>query len=319
MMLKAELHCHLEGAADPGLALRLAKRHGIDLTGVVRDGRYVWDDFTSFLSCYDKASSVFRTPEDYRLLTADVLARLAEQEAIYAELIVSPDHAAQVGIDYETLIEAIDSGMADAERDSGIVARICLTCVRHLGPDKAEAVARQAQRSPHPRVTGYGMAGDERKFAVEDFADAFSIAAEAGLGLTAHAGEFAGADSVLDVLDHLQVSRVGHGVRSVEDPELVERLADEGLVLEICPGSNIALGVFGSAADHPLRDLIDAGVPVCLNSDDPPYFDTTLAAEYASAQSVHGLTGEELLDCTRTALKAAFVDEPTRKTLLAKL
>ncbi len=318
-MLKAELHCHLEGAADPGLALRLGKRHGIDLTGVVEDGRYVWDDFTSFLSCYDTASSVFRTPEDYRLLTADVLARLAEQDAIYAELIVSPDHAAQVGIDYEALIEAIDAGMADAEGDSGIVARICLTCVRHLGPHKAEAVARQAQRAPHPRVTGFGMAGDERAYAVEDFADAFSIAADAGLGLTAHAGEFAGADSVRDALDYLHVSRIGHGVRSVEDAELVERLADEGIVLEVCPGSNIALGVYCEHVAHPLRDLVDAGVPVCLNSDDPPYFDTTLQNEYDLARDVYRFSDEDLLDCTRTALRAAFVDEETRKRLLAKL
>ncbi len=203
--------------------------------------------------------------------------------------------------------------------DSGIVARICLTCVRHLGPERAEAVARQAQRIPHPRVTGFGMAGDERKFDVEDFADAFSIAADAGLGLTAHAGEFAGPASVRDVLDHLHVTRVGHGVRSIEDADLVERLADEAIVLEVCPGSNIALGVFASADEHPLRDLLDAGVPVCLNSDDPPYFDTTLAAEYETAQTVSGFSDEELLGCTRTAIEAAFLDEPTRKRLLAKL
>ncbi|MEL6751042.1 MAG: adenosine deaminase [Pseudomonadota bacterium] len=319
MIIKAEIHCHIEGAAHPDLANRLARKHGISLDGVVEDNRYVWDDFTTFLNCYDRASSVFRTAEDYRLLAYDVMRRMAEDGAIYGEVFTSSDHAAAQGLAYDDMIEAVDAGMADAEADFGIVGRCIATCVRHLGPEAAEAVARLIVSNPHPRVTGFGMGGDERAFAPEDFAPAYAIAGDAGLGLTAHAGEFAGPQSVTDCLDHLGVTRIGHGVRSIEDPALVERLAEDGIVLEVCPGSNISLGVYPDQAAHPLRKLFDAGVPVTLSSDDPPYFDTTLAAEYEIAARDHGFSEDELLACTRVALEAAFVDEPTRRRLLERL
>ena len=317
-MLKAEIHCHIEGAAHPSLVQRLAKKYNVDLNDTIRDGRYVWSDFTSFLNCYDRASSVFREPEDYRLLTYDHYRRIAEQGAIYGEVFGSSDHAAQMGIGYTDLVEAMAAGIEDAQQETGIEGRITMTCVRHLGPDAAQTVAELIAANPHPMVTGFGMGGDERSFAVEDFAPAFEAAADAGLGLTTHAGEFAGPQSVIDSLDHLGVTRVGHGVRSIEDPALVERLVHDGIVLEVCPVSNIALNVYSDFAIHPMKELVESGIRVTINSDDPPLFDTTLARDYEVAEFECGLSRSDIDQCTLTALEAAFVDEKTRSRLMKR-
>ena len=318
-MMKAELHCHIEGAATPELVQRLARKYNIDVNSIIRDGQYIWNDFTSFLNAYDLASTVFRSPQDYQLLTYDVYSRMAEEGAIYGEVFGSSDHAGLMGIGYNELVEAMAAGIEDARDEHGIEGRIIMTCVRHLGPEAAEAVAETVANNPHPMVTGFGMGGDERAFEMADFAGAFAIAADAGLGLTAHAGEFGGADNVRDALDHLGVTRVGHGVRSIEDPILVERLAHENITLEVCPASNIALGVFDSYGSHPLRQLFDAGVAVTLNSDDPPFFHTSLMNEYELAQREFSFDREELVQCTQNALDAAFVDEATRARLSKRL
>ena len=318
-MIKAEIHCHIEGAADPALVMRLAKKYDIDVNDVIHDGRYVWHDFTTFLNAYDRAASVFREPEDYRLLTYDYFSRLANHGAIYGEVFGSSDHAALMGISYNDLVNAIAAGMEDARAEFGIEGRIIMTCVRHLGPEAAEAVADTVASNPHPMVTGFGMGGDERSFQTKDFAAAFEIADDAGLGLTSHAGEFAGPENVIETLDHLGVRRIGHGVRSIEDPKLVDRLAFEGIVLEVCPASNIALGVFADYGRHPLRRFHEAGVKVTLNSDDPPFFHSNLANEYNIAEKHFGFDRQMIDQCTRNALNAAFVDEQTRSRLLNRL
>lgn len=318
-LLKAEIHCHIEGAADPDLVLRLAQKYDLDMGSIIKDGKYVWSDFTTFLKAYDRASSVFRTPDDYRLLTYDYFSKLADQNCIYGEIFGSSDHAALMGIGYNDLVEAMAAGIEDAKAQTGIEGRIIMTCVRHLGPESALAVAETIAENPHPMVTGFGMGGDERIFDVSEFAPAYAVAADAGLGLTAHAGEFAGAQSVRDCLDHLGVTRIGHGVRSIEDPELMARLRDENIVLEVCPGSNISLGVYDSFETHPLRMLHEAGVPVTINSDDPPFFHTTLNREYDLAANAFGFDDETINTFTRTALEAAFLDEPTRSKLLKRL
>lgn len=316
-MVKAELHCHIEGAAEPVLVERLARKHSIDLGGIIVDGAYQWEDFTSFLNAYDRAATVFRSAEDYRLLAYDYFWRLAAQEAIYGEVFASPDHAATHGVDYRDLIEGIAAGIEDAKAETDIEGRILVTCVRHLGPQSAEAVARLTHSQPHPMVTGFGMAGDERAFEVEDFIPAFRIAADAGLQLTAHAGELRGAKTVADSVEKLGVTRIGHGVRAIEDAGVVDMLVEAGIVLEVCPGSNLALGIYPSMDAHPLRQLADAGVQITVNSDDPPFFHTDLTHEYELAASVLAphQAGTTL---TRRAIEAAFVDPATRRALLKR-
>ena len=317
---KAELHCHIEGAAHPELVQRLANKHGLDVSSVIgKDNTYLWNDFTSFLHAYDHASLVFRTPEDYRLLAYDHFSRLSEENCIYAEVFASPDIAVLMGIGYLEMINAIAAGINDARKESGIEGRIIVTGLRHLGPESVEKTADQVAANPHPMVTGFGMAGDERQFETEDFAGAFTIAADAGLGLTCHAGEFAGADNVRETVEHLNVTRIGHGVRAIEDDSLIARLAIEGIVLEACPASNIALEVYPSFEAHPFSQLAAAGLVMTLNSDDPPYFHTTLTREYALAQEYFGCSDDDLLGFTRNAVNAAFVDTATRARLHKRL
>ncbi len=316
---KAELHCHIEGAASTELVLGQAEKYGTDIAHAIDGDRYRWHDFTSFLAAYDAAAGLFRTEEDYALLAETYLGSIAREGAIYSEIFTSPDHARLTGLSPQAYLNGLGEGIRRARETHGIEGRIIITCVRHFGADQALEVARYAASRPHELVTGFGMGGEERMGSHADFARAFDIARDVGLGITTHAGELVGAESVTDALDHVRPTRIGHGVRSIEDAAVVDRLAEEGVVLEVCPESNIALKVFEDHDAHPLLRLREAGVKVTLNSDDPPHFDTTLGKEYAMGQQAFGLTDAELTDITRTALEAAFVDEDTRRALLAKL
>jgi adenosine deaminase len=316
---KAELHCHIEGAAQPALALILAKKYNVDISGIIKDGAYLWADFTQFLKCYDAVAELFRTEEDYALLAETYLTELAAAGTIYSEIIVSPDHGNTIGIGSDAYIRGLAAGIEAAKEKTGIEGRMIITIIRHMGPEAAERTALYAAKREHPLVTGFNLAGDERMHTVADFSRAFDIARDCGLGLTIHAGEMAGAFSVRDALDHVRPSRISHGVRAIEDADLVKRIADEGVVLETCPGSNISLQVFPDFAAHPLQALHEAGCRVTLNSDDPPFFHTSLKQEYEIASQVMGFSDEQINGMTRTAIEAAFVDEPTRARLLASL
>lgn len=314
---KAELHCHIEGATPPELALLQAEKYELDTSEIIADRAYVWADFTSFVKCYDAVASLFRTQEDYALLAETYLTELAEAGTIYSEIIVSPDHGNTIGLGADAYLEGLAAGMEAAKAKTGIESRMLITGIRHLGPESVVKTAEFAARREHALVTGFNLAGEERMHSVADFARAFDIVRDAGLGLTIHAGELSGAFSVRDALDHVRPSRISHGVRAIEDADLVKRIADEGVVLEVCPGSNISLQVFPDFAAHPLRALHEAGVRVTLNSDDPPFFHTSLAQEYDIASAVMGFNDDDINGMTRTAIEAAFVDEATRQRLLA--
>jgi adenosine deaminase len=317
-LLKAEIHCHIEGAAPPTLSLRQAEKYGVDPSSFMHGETYAWRDFAEFIQAYDKVASLFRTEADYALLTESYLLELAAINTIYSEIIVSPDHGDRIGLGADAYLAGITDGIHAAREKTGIEARIIVTGERHFGPDRVIAAAEYAARSHNPLVTGFNMAGEERMGRVADYARAFDIARDAGLGLTIHAGEVCGAFSVTDALDLVKPSRIGHGVRAIEDADLIKRLAETGVVLEVCPGSNVALDVFPDFESHPLRQLMEAGVRVCINSDDPPFFRTSLAREYDMAAGVMGFSEAEINAMTRTALEAAFVDEETRSALLAR-
>ena len=319
MLPKAELHCHIEGAASVDLVMRQADRYGADTTPFIHDGSFVWHDFTSFLKAYDFAANLFRTEEDFARLSEHYLSSLARDGAIYSEVFTSPDHAEKSGLSPKAYTDALGEGMERAKAKTGIEGRMIVTGVRHFGVESVESAARFAAKCGHPLVTGFGMAGEERFGDVEDYVRAFEIAREAGLGITVHAGELAGWESVRDALDHIRPSRIGHGVRAIENPDLVKRIADEGVVLECCPVSNIELKVFDGFANHPFPKLKAAGCKVTLNSDDPPYFWTTLKREYDVAAEHFGMDQKALAATTRTAIEAAFVDRKTKAALLAKV
>jgi adenosine deaminase len=319
MVLKAELHCHIEGAAPPDLVIRQAQKYGANTGPFIKDGSFVWHDFTSFLAAYDFSADLFRTEDDYARLSEHYLTSLARDGAIYSEIFISPDHAGKAGLSPAAYTNALGEGIARAKAKTGIEGRMIVIGVRHFGVDAVEATARFAARCGHPLVTGFGMAGEERFGDLEDYQRAFEIAREAGLGITVHAGELDGWQSVRDALDHIRPARIGHGVRAIENPDLVRRIADEGVVLEVCPVSNVELKVFDGYGSHPFAALKAAGCKLTLNSDDPPYFWTSLKKEYDVAAEHFSMDDKALTSMTKTAIEAAFVDRKTRTELLARL
>jgi adenosine deaminase len=312
---KAELHVHLEGTAPPELIARIARRNGLPVPEGLFDGddRFVYRDFLDFLRAYDDAASVIRTGEDYRDITYEYLRSCAEEGALYVELTASPDHAALVGLSDEEHLDGIARGIDDA-RAHGIEGRILISAVRNFGVEQALRVARHAAEQPHPYVVGFSMAGDEKNFPAQMFAEAYAIASEAGLGCTMHAGEWAGPESVRAALE-LPITRISHGVRAIEDPQLVGELARRGIVLECCPTSNVVLGVYPSYEEHPLPALEQAGVRLTLGSDDPPYFGATIGGEYAIAAERLGFDEDRLKAITETAIDAAFCDDALKTEL----
>jgi adenosine deaminase len=317
---QAELHVHLEGTAPPELVQRMAQRNGISLPDRLLNehGRFHYTDFLHFLRTYDLSASVIRTAQDYRDITYEYLRDCAAGGAIYVELTASPDHARAVGLSEDDHLGGIAQGIDDARGESGIEGRILISAVRNFGFERAVAVARHAAERPHPYVVGFSMAGDEANFPAEDFAEPYAVAAAAGLGCTIHAGEWAGPPSVRAALT-LPVTRIDHGVRAIEDPQLVGELAERGIVLNTCPTSNVVLGVYDDYESHPLPTLRAAGVRVTLGSDDPPYFGATIAGEYAVCAERMGLTDHDLREITLTAIDAAFCDEELKATLRSRV
>jgi adenosine deaminase len=320
MLPKAELHVHLEGTATPDLVRRIAARNGLEVPEGVfaAPDRFAWRDFLDFLNTYNLVSSVIRTGEDYRDITYEYLAGCAHDGAIYVELTASIDHARLAGLSDAEHWQGIATGIDDARRDHGIEARILSVAVRNYGVERAIEVAELTAARPHPYVVGFSLAGDEAGYPPEPYAAAYRIAADAGLGCTVHAGEWAGAESVRGALE-LPVTRISHGVRAIEDPGLVRELARRKITLEVCPTSNVVLGVFGTYEEHPFLALRAAGIPLTLGSDDPPYFGASVGGEYAVARDRFGLDDSELVAITRTAVEASFAEPALRAELLHRI
>jgi adenosine deaminase len=318
---KIELHLHLEGAAPPAFIRGLAREKHADIGGIFdARGHYAYRDFPHFLQVYEAATSVLRTPEDYARLTRAVLSECAANGVIYAETFLSPDFCGGRDVSaWRDYLAAIREAAEAAERDDGIVLRGIVTAIRHFGPDKAKETALCAAETAGDWLVGFGLAGNEAVGQPRDFAWSFDLAREAGLKLTAHAGEWGGPDSVRDALDDLRVTRIGHGVRAIEDPALVDRLAEDGIVLEVCPGSNIALGLYRGWRAHPIERLRAAGVPVTVSTDDPPFFHTTMTREYDRLAEAFDWDAGVFETVEKTAAAAAFCDAATRETMLKRL
>lgn len=314
-MKKIELHLHLEGAAPPDFIRSLAGEKKIDISRAFDErGNYSYGDFDEFLKVYEAATGVLVNPRDYARLLAEVLERSAEQGVIYTELFVSPEFCGGGELSaWQDYLGAMTE-VADQMRAQGIDSRGIVTAIRHFGPDRARASAICAAETSGGWITGFGMGGAEAMGKATDFAWSFDCAREAGLGLTCHAGEWGGPDSIRQALD-LGVTRIGHGVRAIEDADLVRDLAERGTVLEVCPGSNVALGLYPSWAAHPIARLADAGVKVTVSTDDPPFFHTTMRHEYARLADAFGWAETEFKQLNQWALDAAFCDKATRERL----
>ena len=318
---KVELHLHLEGGAPPGFIAGLAQEKNMDISGIFApDGGYDYRDFWHFLEVYEAATSTLQTPEDYARLTRAVLEESASHGVVYCETFLSPDFCGgrDVGA-WREYLAAIREVADAAERDLGIALRGIVTCIRHFGPEKAKETARCAAETAGDWIVGFGMGGDEMKGKPGDFCYAFDMAREAGLGITVHAGEWGGAGSIRDALVALKPSRIGHGVHAWDEPALVEILARENVTLEVCPGSNMALGLYQDMADHPIKRLRESGVAVTVSTDDPPFFHTTMTREYEMLDDTFGSDEEDFAGLNRDAIDAAFCDEATRDRIRKKL
>jgi len=317
---KTEIHLHLEGAAPPEFIRKLAGEKKIDMTGVFdADGNYQWVDFVDFLKTYERACEVLKSPEDFKRLVEAVLAESASHGVVYTELFLAPDFCGGGDlIAWKEYLAAMSEGATAAKNASGIEARFIATCVRHLGAEQAKITSKVTAETAGGLLTGWGMGGDEAFGNAKDFLYAFEQAAEAGLGITSHAGEVCGADSVRDTLDALPVSRIGHGVRSIDDPDLVQRLIENNIVLEVNPGSNLSLSLFKNLKEHPISKLRDAGVKVTVSTDDPPYFHTDMTKEYTNLHQELGWEASDFNAINQTAMQAAFCDDATRNTILKK-
>lgn len=318
---KVELHLHLEGAAPPAFIRGLAREMNMDIAGIFdAGGGYRYSDFRDFLRVYEAATETLKTPMDYHRLTLAVLEESAASGVIYCETFLSPDFCGGGDLGaWREYLHAIREAAEIAQKTAGITLRGIITCIRHFGPEKARQAAVCAAETAGDWVVGFGIAGDEKVAKLNDFRWSFDAAREAGLRLTAHAGEWGGPDSVRDALRDLRVERIGHGVRAIEDLALVDELAEKGVVLEVCPGSNIALGLYPDWRQHPISQLRQRGVKVTVSTDDPPFFHTTMAREYDRLHDAFGWDAGVFRAIAQTSLDAAFCDADTRAGILKRL
>lgn len=318
---KLELHLHLEGAAPPAFIRGLAAEKHVDISGIFdAHGHYSYTDFWHFLKVYEAATSVLQTPEDYRRLTLAVLEESAAHDVIYTESFISPDFCGGRDLAaWRDYLAAIEDAAAEAEAKMGITLRAIVTPIRHFGPEKAREVAICAAETAGRFVNGFGIAGDEKVLEPKDYLWSFDCAREAGLGITAHAGEWRGPEHIRATLSALNPSRIGHGVRAIEDLALVDELAERGTVLEVCPGSNIALGIYPDWRKHPIGQLYDRGVKVTVSTDDPPFFHTTMSREWDRLAEALDWDQGVFDTLNRNALDAAFCDAETKDKIAKKL
>ncbi len=320
---KAHLHLHFTGAMRHATLVELAGEHGVRLPPALTEE---WPPRLSgadergwfrFQRLYDTARSVLRTPADVRRLITETAQDERAEGSRWLEIQVDPSgYAARFG-GITAVLELVLDAAAAAERVTGVGIGVIVAANRTKHPLEARTLARLAAQYAGRGVTGFGLSNDERRGAAAEFTAAFRIAARAGLRLVPHGGELAGPDSVAACLDDLHADRVGHGIRAVEDPALVKRLAANAVTCEVCPSSNVALGVVADPAAVPLRRLFEAGVPVALGADDPLLFGPRLAAQYEIARHAHGFSDAGLADLARASVLGSAAPAGRRAELLA--
>ncbi len=318
---KAELHLHLEGAAPPHFIRELAGEKGVSLDGVFdENGAYAYRDFGEFLKVYEAATAALQSPEDFARLTTAVLEECAANGVVYAETFVSPEFCGQRDIvAWKEYLAAMQEAADKADRELGITLRGIATAIRHDGPEKAKQSALCAAETAGDWIVGFGMGGDEMAGTQKDFAYSFDMAREAGLHLTTHAGEWGGPQSVRDAIVDLGVSRIGHGVQSIQDPTVIDLIKAHDVTLEVCPGSNISLNVYDDWKKHPIQRLRDAGVKVTVSTDDPPFFHTTMTREFDMLAATFGWADADFDEMNANALAAAYCSQATKDVIAKRL
>ena len=320
-MPKAELHVHLEGSILPGTLLLLAQRNGIQLPYKTIEGLqefYRFQNFAHFIEVYWTITSCLCTPEDYHLISYEFGRECARQNIRYAEVTFSiSTNMEKTGLSWQTILNALNDGRTQAQAEFGVRWQWVFDIVRNA-PETQALLTQIAIEARPMGVVALGLGGSEAEFPAGLFVESFDRAHQAGMRSVPHAGETAGPASIWTALDRLHADRIGHGVRCIEDLRLVDALHERKIPLEICPTSNIVLGVYHDYAQHPLRKLWDKGVFVTVNSDDPPMFNTSLNQEYQVLVDHFGFSIAELEKISLNAIHASFLSDDEKAALSAE-
>ena len=322
---KAELHLHLEGTILPSTLVELSARHdATPLTQTEADAIYRFTDFTGFIEAFKAVTRRLKTAEDYELVAWRMMQQLHAQGVVHAEVYIS------VGVSYiwrnhdpecfEPIFAGLERARERAARELGLSLYWIFDAVRHFTVPEAERVFRKAAEMHHeyPSIIGIGLGGDERNAGSEPFRALYARAHKAGLRLTNHAGETTGPEAIWEALS-IGSERIGHALSAVRDPALIEELKSRHIALELNPTSNVKTGVCASFAEHPLRKYFDRGLLVTLNSDDPAFFGSNVANEYALAHEIHGFTRVELKKLASNSMSASFLPELEKSEWLARI
>ena len=318
---KAELHVHIEGTLEPEMMFELAQRNKIDLpyksVSEVREA-YDFEDLQSFLDIYYQGSEVLQTEQDFYDLTWAYLQKAAQDNVRHTEIFFDPQTHTDRGIAFETVYQGIYKALQDGKDKLGISSQLILSFLRHLTQEEAFATLKQALPYKETMVA-VGLDSAEQGNPPSKFKEVFDKAQAEGFLTVAHAGEEGPPEYIWEAINLLKVSRIDHGVRSMEDPDLLHYLTDKQIPLTVCPLSNIELKVFDSMAEHNLKKLLNRGICVTINSDDPAYFGGYVGENYQAAQSALDLTEQELYQIAKNSFQASFLSPEAKFKLIAEL
>ena len=318
---KAELHLHIEGTLEPGLILKLAARNNIPVPfnpSAQAGASYRFSNLDGFLDIYFRSMAVLRTEEDFYDLTSAYLERAAAQAVRHTEIFFDPQAHTSRSVDFAQVCGGISRALHDGEQRLGITSRLIMCFLRHL--DEGDAMKTLEQAMPFRKVIyGVGLDSTETGNPPRKFKRAFAKARDAGFALVAHAGEEGPASYVREAVEILEVQRIDHGCRVLEHPALTEELARSRIPFTVCPLSNVKLGVANAIEEHPAKRMLDAGLMVTINSDDPAFFGGYVGENYQAVQDGLGLDDRTLGELARNSFRAAFIDDERKRELLAEV
>jgi aminodeoxyfutalosine deaminase len=321
---KVELHVHLVGSAPVGTVLELARRHQDSRVPRTEEGLrefYEFRDFPHFIDVYEAVSGLLREPEDIADLVRGIAGELAAQHVPYVEMQVSPYPFLRAGMPPAVVTEALDEGARDARERHGVRIAYIFDFPGHTADQNAVPALEHALTAPPKALVGFGVGGIEARRApyTEVIRDVFGAAAAAGLHCVPHAGETTGAETVWEAIENLHAERIGHGISSLSDPRLVDYLRERQLPVDVSPTSNVRTRLVPSLAAHPLPRMLEEGLYVTLNSDDPPMFGTSLSNEYLAAATALGLSAADLAALADNAVRASFLDATAKDALSGEI
>ena len=318
---KAELHLHIEGSLEPELMFRLAKKNQIEIPYKdIEDVRnaYNFTNLQTFLDIYYAGANVLITKDDFYDLTWEYILKCVEDNVIHTEIFFDPQTHTERGIPFEVVITGIKEALADAKEKYGITSCIIMCFLRHLSQEEAFETLEQALVFKDD-IIGVGLDSSELGNPPSKFKDVFKKAKEAGFKLVAHAGEEADFSYIYEALDLLNINRIDHGVQSIKSPELMQRLKDEQMPLTVCPNSNIELKVFDHYKEHNIKELLDYGLNITINSDDPAYFKGYMNQNFINICENLPLTEDDVVTLVKNSFNASFISDELKAVYLAKV